>query len=625
MSTRNVVLVDHVRAGPGRAAGQVRQVGQLAQNGLVRLGRIGAWDRSTPVAAPADCCSVTAATWLRGTAVWQHRPARTRNALRRPTWPGSCAARGRGGPRVGSVLLERLPRLTWMSGERSLPAGHRRDLGRRRAESRSCRAVPARWCRRARAAGVAPRDERVPWPSSGRTRRRWPAGSAPRRPVAVLEDAVAGARRRPPVDPVAFAVAGGGASRGWAGVVAELARRAGLSSRNCTAARDASATGRRRWTGSCGCSASCSWAGSTRGRTGPAGRRRWLRGRGRPRPTTAAPLAGATSGKLIARNGTGGAPADELIAQAWHRRLRPPAGELIAQARHRQLRLAGRRADRLGTAGPAAARQGRRPGSTASDGIDELVGRVDHADDDEVVRLTAAGAGLGRPATRGGHGRRNGGRAEDGVAAEKTTAPAATPRTGCPAAPRPRRRRPWRARHGTAWPATGRGTIDSAGGGPVAHTGGTRSPHRRPAARGRRLPCRPPAHREHVPRVAPAGPAPARAAARRCSRTRRRAGPPGPRSRRRPAAPAARRAPGAGSRGCHRPRRSTRRASRACPPRSARGGRLGPHVRLGGVAEREDRPVELLVRQDRQHGRTGPCPGRPSAAGGRRRAGRGAR
>jgi AraC-like DNA-binding protein len=126
--------------------------------------------------------------------------------------------------------------LMWISGE-LVVAGPDTVATRPscRPGSRSRRAVPARGgAGRARAAASALRDQRVPltelWPDAPALGRRV-GGTADR--VAVLEDAV---RRRladgPAVDPVAVAVGRRLARRaGGPGVVAELARRAGLSER----------------------------------------------------------------------------------------------------------------------------------------------------------------------------------------------------------------------------------------------------------------------------------------------------------------------------------------------------------------------------------------------------------
>ena len=284
--------------------------------------------------------------------------------VRRPTWPGTCAARGRGGPAgPGRVLPDGCLDLhvdQRRAGRRR--SGHRRDPRRAAGRGRDRgRAVPARarrrpcsGCRRRRL-----RDQRVPlaelWPDApalaapGRRRGRPGRGAGGRGPPAPRRRPArrpGRRRRRPPA----------GASRGWAGTSSRSWRGgAGLSERQLHR-RCVTAFGYGPKTlgpASCG-SQRFLVAGPGRpgGRTGPAGRRRRLRGPGPPRPRL------PRSGRRHARR------ADRLEVAPAAAASRP--AELIA---------AGPARTRPPARGPAADRRQRQPRTASS----QLVARVDHA------------------------------------------------------------------------------------------------------------------------------------------------------------------------------------------------------------------------------------------------------
>ena len=92
---------DHVGAEPaGGQLGHVRQVGQLAEDDLDASAGSVPGIEPTPVAAPAKCTSVTRDPI--GPAIVgglrQHRRHVRGSVRRRPTWSGTSAAPGRGGP-----------------------------------------------------------------------------------------------------------------------------------------------------------------------------------------------------------------------------------------------------------------------------------------------------------------------------------------------------------------------------------------------------------------------------------------------------------------------------------------------------------------------------------------------
>ena len=245
---------------------------------------------------------------------------------------------------------------------------------------------------------------------------------------------------------------------------------------------------------------------------------------------------------------------------------------------------------------------------------------------------------LDRLATRGAAGRRDGGRAEDDVAVveRRTACPAATPRTGsAQRAPRARRRRP-STTAGTGSPCARSWTSHST-------DVGRRRPGR-PHRTDRRPPRRRPARRagptvtvlvtgviDSTYRGRPSGAGrPSRRPSRWPTVKRERAvvlADLAPRCRRRRCRPA--RSP---SRRRRKPRVSPSAMkqmscesglSATASPRAAASARTS---RLGRVAEREDRRGRAGRGSARPARTTGPWPGRPSgAAGRRRRAGRGGR
>ena len=197
----------------------------------------------TPVATPANCCSVTAAT-LSGprlsvpsgnvTGMYaEHAPAADLVRYLRCSW-----TRRTGGS--GSVLPDGCLDLMWINGE-LVVAGP--DTVAARAELPAGVEIAAVRFRPGAAPAVLgpPRPHCATcgcrWPSSGRTRRCWPAGSAPR-PTGSrcwrTRSAGASPTPRPSTRSPSPSAAGWPTGR-RAGVVAELARRAGCPSGSCTA------------------------------------------------------------------------------------------------------------------------------------------------------------------------------------------------------------------------------------------------------------------------------------------------------------------------------------------------------------------------------------------------------